>query len=285
MTIDDLLRESYPEDDVSFTSQLLIRYGINEVLNPIIKKTDELILSAKIGEPQIAKIGSIASLLLTNVNSKLTIINNIEEKEKLEHIISDIGYTLLKKIVEKDPKSSVRTIESIKEALQTSCEVNGYDFKALSRLFPVYKYVELNKIGQKSSVQFIYLERPVYYNWNSNEVNLHELTNVLKARNVISDKGQFLKLFAQPKEGLSVSFNREFHDEIAVLFALLYEKKHISPLGNRGQYMPLKSYAVDFEGNILFVNNFRTLMFGLRKNRVKWDILHSKANSWIANFK
>lgn len=285
MKLSDLLKNIYPDDDARFTHSLLEHHDLILVLQIALDRICHFNNSqGDLQENQITNnIGALASSFLTGVNSKLSLVPVSDEKAKIELIISDVAFELIKSVLDNYRGDRRLLLSAINYSLQTTCEFNGYDFNALSHIMPLKKYIELQP--DRSQLKIIYKGDCIYYKWNSGAYNLSDLCSELKARNVIKSTKEFYKLFESPKEDFIISFNREYHDELIVLFDILYHKKHILPVGNKGHFLPLQRYAVDFENKSLLKKEAKTLKYTLKKNKVKWQELNEKVYKWIAGFR
>jgi|GEM_PF-2759335 len=285
MSTEELLSQIYPPKDCIPTKHLLEKYNLSKVILIAVNKVYEACnqpSSAATNNNLIFQFSSISSSFLTSINSKISLITNLEEKRQVELIVSDIAFELLKGILDKFSGDNILLLKAISDALQTACEFNGYNFSGMLERFPLQKYID---VQPKNKVAIVYPVKPVYYKWHSLPVNLDELAVILKSKNAIRSVKEFYKLFEYPKEKVLVSFNREFHDEIFVLFDVLFAKGFVSTVGGKGHFLPIKLYGVDFENNPLINSEPKTIKYTLKKNAKKWLELNTQIDKWLLNFK
>lgn len=285
MKLEKLLSHIYPVDDAKQAYDLVHGYELSAILQIAIDKTDYFI---GIGEKEeenriVTNIGGLASSFLSGINSKLVHVTTADEKRKIELIVSDVAFELIKNILDNFSGDGRLLLNAIHESVRMTCDFNGYDFNIIEQLIPFAKYIAMqpSSDNRMSSSPLVH----VYYKWNSNKYNLNSLSETLKSKKIIKRVRDFHMLFESPRERFTICFNSAYHDELIVLFDMLYAKEHISPVGTKGHFVPLKSYAVDLGNQSLIKKQPKTIKYTLKKNKRKWSELNSEVGKWIASFK
>lgn len=284
MELKTILLDIYPEGDATITYEILMRYNLLPILNVAIvnvKKFNEE-HDHRNNNLTFSNIGTIASAFLSGINSKLSSVLAADEKKNLELIISDIAFVLIKSILDNYEGDRTLVLSSIYDSLRTTCEFHNYDFEALHQAVPLRRCIE---VQPGKTIKTVNSAARVYYRWNSNMYNLHTLSRDLKSRDVIKRTREFHKLFESPTADFTVSFNKNYHNELIVLFDTLFDKNHILPVGRKGHFVPLQTYAVDFENNSLITKPPKTIKYTLKKNSTKWHELTEKVEKWLTGFR
>ena len=229
-------------DKWEYSLNLICKYGLREILHNLIS-----VIELKISKESYNNgINGISSSFLTNLNTNyLSKITIKEEKEDIEYIIREISMHYLFKYIESvdDPKSIIT--KNLQEELKSTCELNGYDYYALNKIFPVDDFVKFANVNSNTDL----LNNPpvFYYDWKGLPHDFDDLKRNLKSSNCISSTAEFKKIFSKHNGDISISFNRDNIDFLIILFELLYERRLILPKGkNCGKFHPLNMYGVDF---------------------------------------
>lgn len=224
-------------------------------------------------------IGTLASTYLTRLNSVLEKVDDIEEKEELEYILSEISNEFIHQILQKEGISHENLLTEIKEALITTCQVNNWNTELLLKKIRI-DLLHVLSVKTESSIDNN-LKRIVYYLWLGNNDTLDELAYNLKDRKLIKSTGEFKKLFSAHTGNFNVKVDSAQIDFMIVLFDQLKVKKLIKPCGTQGHFFPLKAYCVDFDKNVLIKNDPKRIKELILRNSTKYQKLLEEANLLI----
>jgi hypothetical protein len=128
MTLESIIGDLYQDKERSI--ELLKRYKLYDILDNVIKDLNEILGKKPF---DAARMPEIAATFLTAINSKVSTVQDPDQKQHLELVLRDIGQDLMRKIVPvaKQPK---KVFDGIKSALQSAARINGYNFPALIKL-------------------------------------------------------------------------------------------------------------------------------------------------------
>lgn len=284
MELKNIFEKIYPDQDISQITSLIEKYKLASILNNLLEHVKSAVEEMQTKEISTTTITAIATSLLAGVNNKLYIINNSDEKKDLELLISDIANELLCQLLQKYKRNKTQLLFEITESLKTTCEINGYNTDALLQIFPLDKITKWASNIESNSLEDIFTSPPIYYFWLASPHNLDELCYTLKDKKVIESIKNFKLLFKAPTNRIKVKFNASHKETIIVLFDILYDKQLISTKGRKGHFLPLKVYGVDFDNNILFQNDPKTIKYTVKKNKSKWLGINEKIEKWIIGF-
>lgn len=278
----DIISNIYPAQDTIDTIELLEKYGLESILDKIILKvqSEVILLQGQKNRGQTS-ISLLSGTILSGINGKLALITDELEKRSMELLLSDISHELLLKIIHDYKGDKKKLLAAISEGLKSSCEINGYDMDALLLVFPLHKFTSLASILESNIQRVVYSQKPIYYIWNGLPHALDELSRNLRDKKIIESTKGFKTLFELPEDNLKVKFDSNHKETIIVLFDVLHDRKLISIRGNKGHFMPIKLYAVDFDNNFLIENEPKTAKYTIKKNRAKWLLLKGSVEKWI----
>lgn len=232
---------------------LLSKYNLENTITTAISSINSKMIGNEFNE-----LPKISGIILNEINSVVTIIDNTNEKKKIEYLLSDIFQNYINKISELDDSELV--VKDIIENLKTACEYRGYDYKILNSILGLEKVTVLKPRA---------ITKKTYYEWLGKEYELDEITRDLADKKIISSIKEFKKLFKPVTDSFYVIFNKKFKDEIIVLFNLLKEKKLIKPKGTSGYFAPLVQYSMDNEKKFLIEKGINKEHERIKKNKVK----------------
>ncbi len=217
---------------------------------------------------------TIATSLISSVNSILRNVSNLEEKAYLEYLISDIANFIIKKFFSEGTINH-NEIASLDEQIKTICNLNGYNYVDFQKLIPLKKISEYIAINQSRKEN----NKLVYYYWNTKNYILDELAKNLKSEQIIYSIKDFKKLFSS--EPIEVVFNKEKVNFIIILFDELYHLDFIKPKIKKGHFIALKQYSIDQDKNSLFEKEIKHLNYSIKKNATEYNKIKSKIKNWL----
>lgn len=232
------LKDKYGNSDDLIN--VIERYNLHDILIKAINN-----IETKLENIELTSLINISGIVLTQVNSVLSSIQNQDDKRQLEYLIADIFDDYLK-LVYAQPNSE-EIINGIVENLRLVCEYNGYDFEVLHRMLNIEKH------------EFLLPRQPtknVYYEWLKTQQELDDITKDLAASKIIYSIKEFKSLFKENRGNTKVRFYREKKAEVIILFQVMKELKLAKPKGkgNSGHFAPFVEYAVDNENNFFIEN-------------------------------
>jgi len=239
---------------------LLTKYNLEETINTAIESID-----CKMTDNQIQELPKLSGIILNEINSVISNIENIGEKKKIEYLLSDIFQDYINIILTQ--KKSENIITEIIENLRIACEYRGYDYNILTNVLGLEKITIL-----KSKTR----TKKKYYEWLKTEGELDEISRDLYDKKIIFSVKEFKKLFKPTSDSFYVKFNSKFKDEVIVLFHIFKEEKLIMPKGTSGHFSPLVQYAVDNENNFLINKAINKEHERIKKNSVRHSEIRQK---------
>lgn len=264
-SIESILNDIF-YDGTEKTIEQLKKYGLYEITQ---KKITYFNNSINLNKAD--NLNAIYASFVQSINTKLNNISDLNEREHLKYILSDIGNHLIDKLI-KNKIITSNDLKALEVSLEEIYKILGYDINDL------LKRTQFNRIV--SLLDSHNTESNIYYEWISDDLNhFDEICRNLRSEKSISSIKDFKKLFS-PKP-VNVGFNEDSIEFVVVLFDTLYEKKLIKPRNKKGHLAPLKVYAVDFENNILFKKEMKQVKYTIKKNNSKYNKLRSKAEKWI----
>ncbi|WP_299676363.1 hypothetical protein [uncultured Dokdonia sp.] len=271
LTIEEILSDVYG-DDTGGAIELLDEYNLREVVNEKL-----LYLKRKTNFLDIDHISTFSFSLLKAINNIVLKVENGKDKRLLKYTLADIGNYLIKKLIEQE-KMTFEDFEELGKSLREFCELEGYNYQDLERLLQIDRSIKIKTNHKNLSV--IKNQINVYYEWNGNKDLLEYIIDNLKSEKIIVLKSEFEKLFSvTPKQ---VRIKRDSKDFIIVLFDVLKNKKLITPRGNKGHFVPLKSFAIDFDKKVLFKKEMKLYKQAIKKKIAKYNEYRIRAEKWIA---
>ena len=270
-SVEEILSDIY-FDEIEEAINKLKDYNLLEEVDKKLR-----FLESQIEQKRKLNLNVFAISFLQSINTNVLNIQNIEDKEFLKCILSDIGTYLIDVFI-MEGTINVHGLKDLEGSLKSISEIEGYNYRDLE------KHIQLRRaINNQSSMNNQYeikTTKLVYYDWTTDDYILNEIAGNLKSEESISCAITFKKLFSdKPKK---VSINRKSKDFIVVLFDVLHKKGLIKPRGNKGHFIPLSRYAVDFENNLLFNKAMKQEKYTIKKNESKYIALKRKAEKWIS---
>lgn len=217
---------------------------------------------------------TVATSLISSVNSILRNVSNLEDKAYLEYLISDIANFIIKKFFSEGTINH-NEIASLDEQIKTICNLYDYNYVDFQKLIPLKKISEYITINQSRKEN----NKPVYYEWNTKINLLDELAKNLKSEQIIYSVKDFKKLFSS--KPIEVVFNKEKVNFIIILFDELYNFGFIKPKVKKGHFIALKHYSIDQDKISLFEKEIKHLNYSIKKNEMEYNKTKSKIKNWL----
>lgn len=171
---------------------------------------------------------SIISTMVQAVNDKLREIDNDNEKQKIERLMS----TLFKDMIAYFLKTKIdfsKALPNIKESLIELYELNGDNFQALDEM------IGLTRIISNTRKSIHLNGRTRRLKWNSTEESFLELEVLFKRKGIMSTSSSLSELTQRDSKGEIIIFNKKKKVFTLVIHRLLYEGL-IKPEGGKGTY-------------------------------------------------
>lgn len=224
--------------------------------------------------PTLDNFNTIATSLLSSINSTLKNVNNPDDKIHLEYLISEIANNIIKKFFSEGYIDNNEIIQ-LDNQIKTVCYLNGYNYADFQKLVPLQKISEYLNISKSKSGN----EKNAYYSWIGKEHILDELAKNLKSENIIYSVKDFKKLFSS--QPVKVVFNKKQIDFIIVFFDELYSLKYIKPKIKKGHFLALKEHGIDQDQKLLFEKNVKHLNYAIKNNPLKHNKIKGKIKKWL----
>lgn len=252
--------------------EILCSYGIDKILI----KNFNFILGR---EHTPIQLESIAARYLTDVNKCIS-TSSPKDKPSLEYIVAEISKGLFAKLINRSDIPQEEILTRISKGLETSCNLNGWDFKTVKYFFDL-EVLHTSEAYSITDTKSVVPETGSWYQWNKPEEKLIELSYNLKDLKVIKSITEFRYLFNKDNFKV-VRFNSEKTELLVLLFNELNSKKIITPKGNNSKkFTPLVKYGVDFENQVLIKKPSKQYMASIKKNAVYHKELLGIVDSWL----
>jgi len=268
--------------------KLVREIELESILSNSIKQIEQDIIDGNF-DSLVVKSGFI----LTNINTRLGKLNDIEKKKDLEYLLSDLFVEYLKQV--ELLENGDQTLLKIQENLELACAIGGFNYQELSSLLRIEKATttQQKKILQQGEITLqnheITLQREqkkfYYYDWNRDDTySIDEFANSLYKKGVIYSVREFKRMFKTVTDKFSVRCNPDKKDLLLVIFDILKHSEIITPRGISGHFAPLNMYAVDDNNYILFEKDLNQVHRDLKRNECNYKKIKKKAEKIVAPF-
>lgn len=269
-SIESILNDIF-YDGTEKTIEQLKKYGLYEITQKKI-----IFFNDSMNQNKVANLNTVYASFVQSINTKLNSISDLDEREHLKYILSNIGNHLIDKLIENNIITS-SDLKGLEESLKDIYELLDYDFEDLAKRT---QFTRIASLLDSKETQNNKNESERYYEWIGSDHNHFDwVCRNLKSEKSISSIKDFKKLFT-PKP-VKVGFCKDNFEFVVVLFDTLYEQNIIKPKKRKGHLAPLKDYAVDFENNVLFKKEMKQIKYTIKKNQTKYSKLRGKAEKWI----
>jgi len=260
------ISESYSNAD--YLISLLRKIDLEKTINAAISKIEDAL---KTNDSN--KIISISGIVLSSINIKLTSISSDNDKKSIEYLLADIFQDYLDSIVHLQNGQEV--LSQISENLKNTCELHGYDYSAMIKIFNIEKHIVL--------LPKLKVNKSLYYKWNGQLDELDELVRDIFDKKWIYSVKEFKRLFKPIEGSLQVRCNKDKKDELLLLFQVLKEYCLIQPKGknNSGHFTPFVTYAIDNEENYLFEKAINKHHDKMKRKMYEYKVLKGRIESIV----
>jgi hypothetical protein len=281
INIRNIIDKLYPDKSGDELIVLLEEHHLLDLL----KKT-EIQLNELISEKEslrkkykVLPIGALIANQLICVNTQLKTCPN-ELRVELEQLMSDITFSIFKKLADNFGRLKTELFDHIAFALEKTCEFQGYD------KFQLWQYLQIDKVvsyqsairtGEKIKTIVTHVPK---LTWKGEQKLFNSLVSLFEERSLLAKKKDFSKLFNTPDRKLEISLNEEKADIILQLFDFFKKKKLISCSPSRSIYDVLKYHVLDFEEKILKNNSPKLRMNALKNSTAKWADNQAIIEKW-----
>lgn len=244
--------------------ELLKQYKLEKILTNATIQIDNKLKNNKIDD-----LPHFSSLILNDINTIISKVNEQEVKRKLEYFLSDLFQDYFSEISNKQNANKI--LKEIIENIKTACEYKGYNYYELEKLLSLERQTIVVKKATNG----------LYYEWLKLYHELDEIAKDLLDKKYIYSVKEFKKLFTP--DPIFVRFNKNYKDELILFFHILKEEKLIRPRGknNSGHFSAFVNYALDNEKNFLIEKKINKEHERLKKNNSKYQLLKEKVKNII----
>jgi hypothetical protein len=256
--------------------ELVSLFKKHDIFNIIIKSSEQLKIKLQRAisinnKAPITIISTTSSNVLVSVNSKIAIISDPTEKKQIQEATAQIGIRMLLSIVKLFPYEAKDIFEAIKESLETTSEMFGYNYTEINDLMKFEEFTELTQTltGKKyaDEIQKIHKTEIPSIIWTK-KVPIDFLTNELKKRKWIKTQNEFSKLFGNSNSNLKVRWNMDYKYDLARLLYVLVKGDFIRP--KKGVFSISEKFIVDFSGAKLRANSLKKISSKITRNQAKY---------------
>jgi len=260
--LEEIIDEHFLSSDKEELLLLFNKYDIQNIISKSALQLRNQLQSALVsnnGVPLTA-ITTTSSNFLITVNNQIVKIPNPEEKLQVQQAIAQIGLRILLSIIKLFPEEATDIFDSVKQSLEITSEIFGYNYKDIDDLLMFDEFTELTKtltgIKFANEIQKVKTKNVDSLIWTK-KVPLGYLTTELKKRKWIKSQNEFSKLFNNPSAKLKVHWDIKFKYELAHLLLRLKDEDFIRP--RKGFFKVAEKYIVDFSEHELTKNSLKKI--------------------------
>lgn len=260
--LQDIIDEHFLSSDKKELVSLFNKHGIFDIITKTsgqLKIQLQRAISIDNGAP-ITAITTTSSNFLVSINSQVVKISDLTEKGKIQEAIAQIGLRMLLSIIKLFPDDATDIFEAVKQSLQMTSEIFGYNYSDINDLMKFEEFTALTQTltGKKyaDELQEIQQTEIAAIIW-TNKVPMGYLTTELKKRKWIKTQSEFSKLFANSDSQLQVHWDMKYKYELAQLLYVLSKGDFIRP--RKGVFSVPEKFIVDFSGTKLKTNSLKKI--------------------------
>lgn len=260
--LQDIIDEHFLSSDKAELVSLFDKHGIFDIIS---KSSGQLriqlqrAITTDSGAP-ITAITTTSSNFLVSVNSQVIKISDLNEKRQIQEAIAQIGLRMLLSIIKLFPSEASDIFEAVKQSLQMTSEMFGYNYSDINDLMKFEEFTDLTQTltGKKyaDELQEIPQSEIASIIW-TNKVPMGYLTTELKKRKWIKTQSEFSKLFGNSDSKLQVHWDMKHKYELAQLLYVLAKGDFIRP--RKGVFSVPEKFIVDFSGTKLKANSLKKI--------------------------
>jgi len=174
---------------------------------------------------------------------------------------------MLLSIIKLFPDDAKDIFEAVKQSLQMTSEIFGYNYSDINDLMKFEEFTDLTQTltGKKYADELQEIEQTeiAAIIW-TNKVPMGYLTTELKKRKWIKTQSEFSKLFANSDNKLQVHWDIKYKYELAQLLYVLAKGDFIRP--RKGVFSVPEKFIVDFSGTKLKTNSLKKISSKITTN-------------------
>ena len=260
--LQDIIDEHFLASDKTELVSLFNKHGIFDIIS---KSSGQLriqlqrAIANESGAP-ITAITTTSSHFLVSVNSQVVKISDLNEKHKIQEAIAQIGLRILLSIIKLFPAEASDIFEAVKQSLQMTSELFGYNYSKINDLMKFEEFADLTQTltGKKYADELREIKQTGIATiiWTK-KVPLGYLTTELKQRKWIKTQNEFSKLFGNSDKNLQVHWDMKYKYELAQLLYILAKGDFIRP--RKGIFSVPEKFIVDFSGVKLKANSLKKI--------------------------
>jgi len=260
--LEDIIDEHFLSSD---KKELISLFNKHNIFDIITKSSGQLkiqlqrAIAIDTGAP-ITAITTTSSNFLVGANSQVVNISDPTEKRKIQEAIAQIGLRMLLSIIKLFPEEASDIFEAVKQSLQMTSELFGYNYSDINDLMKFEEFSELTQTltGKKyaDEIQEIQQTGLAAITWTK-KVPLGYLTTELKKRKWIKTQSEFSKLFGNSDSNLIIHWDMKFKYQLAQLLYVLAKGDFIRP--RKGFFSVPEKFIVDFSGTKLKKNSLKKI--------------------------
>lgn len=260
--LQDIIDEHFLPSDKTELVSLFNKHGIFDIIS---KSSGQLrvqlqrAIATDSGAP-ITAITTTSSNFLVSVNGLVVKISDTNEKRQIQEAIAQIGLRILLSIIKLFPAEASDIFEAVKQSLQMTSEMFGYNYSDINDLMKFEEFADLTQTltGKKyaDELQEIKQTDIAAIVWTK-KVPLGYLTTELKKRKWIKTQSEFSKLFGNTDNKLQVHWDMRYKYELAQLLYVLAKGDFIRP--RKGVFSVPEKFIVDFSGTKLKANSLKKI--------------------------
>jgi len=267
--LQDIIDEHFLSSDKKELVSLFNKHGIFDIITKSsgqLKIQLQRAIAIDNGAP-ITAITTTSSNFLVSVNSQVVNISDPTEKRQIQEAIAQIGLRMLLSIIKLFPDDAKDIFEAVKQSLQMTSEIFGYNYSDINDLMKFEEFTDLTQTltGKKYADELQEIEQTeiAAIIW-TNKVPMGYLTTELKKRKWIKTQSEFSKLFGNSDNKLQVHWDIKYKYELAQLLYVLAKGDFIRP--RKGVFSVPEKFIVDFSGTKLKTNSLKKISSKITTN-------------------
>lgn len=276
MKFKDFLDKYYLTSSAKEVTAILTKL---KILDQISITIDEFYIESPTKDIQLFDLQLILTIsdFVSNVNSALALVNNIETKTKYQNELIKLGIFLIKETYQISKYSKNKYFKILKTTLQKVYKKHSWNFDELNNLLrlDIIEQIENENAipNSRNTIKF----SSTYLEWNEEAPPLDLFLSDLKDYFKIT-KSSSLRLLFQP---LVNDFEIEIKMKHLMGFIILFEKLHLTNTikikKSRGLFKYLQSHLVS-KNNDLPLKDFRKYKFDFKRKHENFKVFEESIN-------
>lgn len=264
----DFLDRHYFEEEKNFITAILNKFNWYQLLeirfNHIIENES----------PDVATIGIT---IIQSINDKLRILNDQEEKLKLEGLLAGLFRNILGDLCQKK-ENFHESIPDMVLKIKATYELNGDNFSELARLINFQQFtqnIEFATPGPK-------LRTTTHLKWNHENISADHVCQCMRYHSLITEQSRFTDLFIKSDTRI-ILVPKKQRKRFALAINKLLTNGFMSSVGSKSTYQFIEENVQIAETSDRFTDGYMRRTVNNTKNGTGFDRHEKLLNSFMGD--